>query len=244
MLRHEVEEIGGARLRAGEAAELRARLELARHGEAITRGAAHSRAALDGEGSGARDGPLAARPRGPLAGADRPSLRGGRDRLAGLEAELEDAAREVRRLAEGVDHDRAASRGRGAPRSDLLPGAPIRRRRGRGDRARRARGGGDRAAGGARGGAPAARGGRRAPPRRGRVRGRELSDPPAGRRGRPRRRGGRGPAQPRVPAGAFEVASAGARPARTRRRSSSTATRSRSMPPAPTRSSSVRAEPG
>jgi DNA repair protein RecN (Recombination protein N) len=108
LLRHEVEEIGGARLRAGEAAELRECLELARHGEAIARGAAAIRDALDGEGSGARDA---------LAGGVRearslsridPRFETMADRLAGLEAELEDAAIEVRRLADGVDHDARA----------------------------------------------------------------------------------------------------------------------------------------
>jgi DNA repair protein RecN (Recombination protein N) len=108
LLRHEVEEIGGARLRAGEAAELRERLDLARNSEAIARGAAAIRAALDGEGSGARDA---------LAGGVREArslartdsrFEGVADRLAGLEAELEDAAADVRRLAEGVDHDPAA----------------------------------------------------------------------------------------------------------------------------------------
>jgi DNA repair protein RecN (Recombination protein N) len=105
LLRHEVEEIGGARLRPGEAAEIRERLELARHGEAIARGAAAIREALDGEGSGARD---------TLAGGVRearslsridPRFDAVAARLAGLEAELEDAAIEVRRLSEGVDHD-------------------------------------------------------------------------------------------------------------------------------------------
>jgi len=107
LVRHEVEEIGGARLRAGEAEELRTRLELARHGEAIARGAAAIRAALDGEGSGARDG---------LAGGVREARSLARidsrfeevaERLAGLEAELEDAAGDVRSLADGVDHDAA-----------------------------------------------------------------------------------------------------------------------------------------
>ena len=92
LLRHEVEEIAGARLREGEAEELRSRLELARHSEAITRGAAAIRAALDGEGSSARDA---------LAGGVREARSVARidsrfediaHRLAGLEAELEDAA--------------------------------------------------------------------------------------------------------------------------------------------------------
>jgi len=107
LLRHEVEEIGGARLRVGEAAELRERLDLARNSEAIARGAAAIRAALDGEANGARDA---------LAGGVREARSLARidsrfeavaDRLAGLEAELEDAAGEVRRLADGVDHDAA-----------------------------------------------------------------------------------------------------------------------------------------
>jgi DNA repair protein RecN (Recombination protein N) len=107
LLRHEVEEIGGARLRAGEAAELRERLERARHGEAIARGAAAIRDALDGEGTGARDA---------VAGAVREARSVARvdtrfedvaTRLAGLEAELEDVGAEVRRLTEGLDHDAA-----------------------------------------------------------------------------------------------------------------------------------------
>jgi DNA repair protein RecN (Recombination protein N) len=107
LLRHEVEEIGGARLRAGEAAEIRERLERARHGEAIARGAAAIRDALDGEGSGARDA---------IAGAVREARSVARvdarfeevaTRLAGLEAELEDVGAEVRRLTDGLDHDAA-----------------------------------------------------------------------------------------------------------------------------------------
>ncbi|HUQ43719.1 MAG TPA: DNA repair protein RecN [Candidatus Limnocylindria bacterium] len=107
LLRHEVQEIGDARLRDGEAAELRERLELARHGEAITRGAESIRAALDGEGSGAREalasGVHEARS---LARIDS-RFEEVAGRLAGLEAELEDAASEVRRLADAVDHDAA-----------------------------------------------------------------------------------------------------------------------------------------
>jgi DNA repair protein RecN (Recombination protein N) len=108
LLRHEIDEIAGARLRAGEADELRGRLDLARNAEAIARGAAAIRASLDGEGTGARDA---------LAGGVRESRSLARidarfetvaDRLAGLEAELEDAASEVRRLADGIDHDAAA----------------------------------------------------------------------------------------------------------------------------------------
>jgi DNA repair protein RecN (Recombination protein N) len=108
LLRHEVEEIAGAKLREGEASELRERLDLARHGEAITRGAAVIRDALDGEGSGAREmaGRATSEARS-LARLD-PRFEAVARRLAGLEAELEDAASEVRGLADGVDHDAGA----------------------------------------------------------------------------------------------------------------------------------------
>ena len=107
LLEHEATEIAAARLQPGEADELRARLEAAQHGEAIARGAAALRDALVGEGSGARDvTAVAVREVRNLARVDtrfEPLV----DRLAGLEAELEDAADEVRRLAETVDHDPA-----------------------------------------------------------------------------------------------------------------------------------------
>ncbi len=105
LLRHEVEEIAGARLQVGEADELKSRLEASRHGEAIARGAAAIRAALDGEGSGARDAVAAglteARSLSRLDGR----FEGIAGRLAGLDAELEDVAAEVRRLGEVVEHD-------------------------------------------------------------------------------------------------------------------------------------------
>ena len=105
LLEHEATEIAAARLQPGESDELRARLEAAQHGEAIARGAAALRDALVGEGSGARDvTAVAVREVRNLARVDtrfEPLV----DRLAGLEAELEDAAGEVRRLADTVDHD-------------------------------------------------------------------------------------------------------------------------------------------
>ena len=108
LLRHEAEEIGGARLHAGEAEALRSRLELARNGEAIARGAAAIRAALDGEGSGARDSLAGGlREARSLSRVD-PRFEQIAGRLAGLEAELEDAAAEVRRLADGADFDARA----------------------------------------------------------------------------------------------------------------------------------------
>lgn len=105
LLRHDVGEIAGAHLRAGEAAELRERLDLARHGEAIARGAQEIRDLLDGEGSGARDtvGRATSEARS-LARLDA-RFEAVAGRLSGLAAELEDAGSEVRRLAEGVDHD-------------------------------------------------------------------------------------------------------------------------------------------
>jgi DNA repair protein RecN (Recombination protein N) len=108
VLRHEVEEIGGARLRAGEAAELREMLERARHGEAIARGATAIRAALDGDASGARDALAAAVSEARSVARIDARFEDVATRLAGLEAELEDAAADVRRLAEGLDHDAAS----------------------------------------------------------------------------------------------------------------------------------------
>jgi DNA repair protein RecN (Recombination protein N) len=105
LLRHEVDEIATAVVRPGEVDELRSRLAAARHGEAIARGAAAVRAALDGEGSGARDAIAAAlREARSLARIDA-RFEGVAGRLAGLDAELEDVGGEVRRLAEAIEHD-------------------------------------------------------------------------------------------------------------------------------------------
>ncbi|HEX8025554.1 MAG TPA: AAA family ATPase, partial [Candidatus Limnocylindrales bacterium] len=60
LLRHEIDEIAAARPQEGEIDGLKGRLEASRHGEAIARGAGSIRAALDGEGSGARDAVAAA----------------------------------------------------------------------------------------------------------------------------------------------------------------------------------------
>ena len=158
LLRHEVEEIGGARLRAGEAEELRSRLELARHGEAIARGAAAIRAALDGDGSGARDALAGRRPRGALRGALRPAVRGRRD-PPGRSRGGARGRRRARSAASptALDHDAAALLGAEERLSQIY--SLERRygeRRGGGHRPRRAGRGRDRAAGGPR---------RRAPPR-------------------------------------------------------------------------------
>ena len=107
LLEHEAAEIAAARLRPGESAEIRGRLAAAQHGEAIARGAATALEALAGEGNGARDA---------LAVADRelrsvarldPRFEALATRAAGLAAEADDLAGEVRALADGVDHDPA-----------------------------------------------------------------------------------------------------------------------------------------
>ena len=108
LLDHEAAEIAAARLRPGEAAEIRARLAASQHGEAIARGSAALVDALTGEGSGAREVTAAAlREARALARVD-PRFEPHAERLAGLEAELADVASEVRDLAEGIDHDPAA----------------------------------------------------------------------------------------------------------------------------------------
>jgi DNA repair protein RecN (Recombination protein N) len=105
LLEHEAAEITAARLRPGEADEIRGRLTAAQHGEAIARGAASLREALTQEGAGARDTAAVAlqEARG-LARLD-PRFEPLAERLAGLEAELTDVADEARRLSESVDHD-------------------------------------------------------------------------------------------------------------------------------------------
>jgi DNA repair protein RecN (Recombination protein N) len=133
ILEHEASEIGAGRLQAGEAAEITASWPSCstarrswpgrrRPGDAPRRGRG---AGAGGEGR-QEPGRWPARPRwGPLA-----------DRLAGLEAELEDVAAEARTLAEGVDHDPASlARSRSAGR-DPPAAAAVRRRRGDRDRPR------------------------------------------------------------------------------------------------------------
>jgi DNA repair protein RecN (Recombination protein N) len=108
---HEVAEIAAARLRVGEADEIRARLSAARHGEAIARGGGAIRELLDGEGTGAREALAEAlREARTLLRLDG-RFEGIAARLAGLDAELEDVAAEVRGLLESVDHDAAAVAG-------------------------------------------------------------------------------------------------------------------------------------
>ena len=111
---HEAAEIDAARLRAGEAAEIRSRLGAAQHGEAIALGAAAIEEALvgeraDGAGSAVRDGVgVALRAAHEVARFDG-RFEGLAERLAGLDAEAEDIAAEARNLAELLDHDPAAT---------------------------------------------------------------------------------------------------------------------------------------
>ncbi len=110
LLEHEAAEIAAARLWPGEAEEIRARLAAAQHGEAIARGAAAVREALtaDDEGGGARETTaLAVREARGLARLD-PRFERLAERLAGLEAELDDVSGEIRELADAIEHDPAA----------------------------------------------------------------------------------------------------------------------------------------
>ena len=102
---HEAEEIAAARLRTGEAAEITLELAAAQHGETIASGAAEVRDTLVGEGRSGRE--QVARAERELRSLARIDERWNplADRLAGLEAELEDVAAEVRSLADTVDHD-------------------------------------------------------------------------------------------------------------------------------------------
>ena len=108
IIEHEAAEIRAARVRPGEADEIRARLAAAQHGEAIARGSATLHEALAGENGSAREATALAvvEARG-LARLD-PRFEPLADRLTGLEAELDDVAAEARALAEGVDHDPGA----------------------------------------------------------------------------------------------------------------------------------------
>ncbi len=108
IVEHEAEEIEAGRLRPGEADEITRQLAAAQHGETIAQGAVSVRDTLLEEGSGARE--RVARAEHELRSLARLDDRWGplADRLAGLEAEVEDVAAEVRTLAETVDHDPAS----------------------------------------------------------------------------------------------------------------------------------------
>ena len=104
---HEAAEIAAARLRPGEAAEIRASLEAAQHGEATARGSATLLEALTADERGARDRlAVAAHEARALARLD-PRFEPVAERIAGLEAETDDAASAARELAESAEHDPA-----------------------------------------------------------------------------------------------------------------------------------------
>ena len=104
---HQADEIASARLKPGEAASLQAQLAAAQHGEAIARGTGEIHEVLAGE-AGVREGLAQAAQRArELARLDA-RFAPVSERLLGLAAELEDAAAEVRDLAESVEHDPAA----------------------------------------------------------------------------------------------------------------------------------------
>jgi DNA repair protein RecN (Recombination protein N) len=105
---HEAAEIEAGRLRPGEADEITRQLAAAQHGETIAQGAVTVRETLLAEGSGARE--RVAHAERELRGLARLDDRWASlaDRLAGLEAEVEDVAAEARALAETVDHDPAS----------------------------------------------------------------------------------------------------------------------------------------
>ncbi len=114
LLRHEAAEIAAARLRVGEADEIRARLAAARHGATIAGGGAAIREALDGTGDSDGDEAsartlvaVALREARSLARLD-PRFEAVATRLAGTDAELQDLAADVRSALEAIDHDAAA----------------------------------------------------------------------------------------------------------------------------------------
>jgi DNA repair protein RecN (Recombination protein N) len=104
---HEAAEIAAARLRPGEADEIRSMLEAAHHGEAIARGSAALLDALAGDERGARDATAIALREAHLLARLDPRFETLVERLAGLEAELDDVASSARELAESIEHDPA-----------------------------------------------------------------------------------------------------------------------------------------
>ena len=103
---HEAAEIAAARLRPGEADEIRARLEAAQHGEAIARAGGELHEALVGEPGGARESVGAGESARPASSPG--STPGSRRSPSGWRASRRsssDVAAEARALVEGVDHD-------------------------------------------------------------------------------------------------------------------------------------------
>ena len=105
---HQHAEIAGAKLRVGEAAEIRGRLSSAQHAEAIARGSVEVHELLAAEGTGARETASEAARRARDLGRLDERFEPAAERLLGLAAELEDVAGEVAALAESVEHDPAA----------------------------------------------------------------------------------------------------------------------------------------
>jgi len=104
---HEAAEIEAAKLRPGEAAEIRSRLEAAQHGEAIARGSVALHDALAADEGGARDAVAVALREARAIGRLDPRFEPIAERIAGLEAEIEDVASAARDLSETIDHDPA-----------------------------------------------------------------------------------------------------------------------------------------
>lgn len=107
ILEHEAAEIAAARLRLGEADEIRARLAAARAGMSIARGGQAIREALDDETGARAVVGSALREARSLARLD-PRFQAIEARLSGVDADVGDIASEVRELLAVVDHDAAA----------------------------------------------------------------------------------------------------------------------------------------
>ena len=101
------DEIEAAAVRVGEVEELRERLAASGHAERLAALADAARGDLVGEGIGARDHLARATQATTEAGRLDARFRPLADRLTGLEAEIADAADDLRDLAEGIDHDPA-----------------------------------------------------------------------------------------------------------------------------------------
>lgn len=105
LLDHETSEIAAARLQPGEADGLRARLSAVRQGASITAGGELIRGALEGDEASSRVAlATAIREARSLSRMD-PRFEPIAGRLAGVDAELEDVAAEVRDLLGDVNHD-------------------------------------------------------------------------------------------------------------------------------------------
>ena len=108
ILEHEAAEVANARLRVGEADELRGRLAAARQGAAIARGGTAIREALDGD-PGARSAAAQALHEARVLARIDPRFEAVEARLIGIDADVEDIASEVRGLLDAVDTDAAAA---------------------------------------------------------------------------------------------------------------------------------------